>query len=252
MSGTTIQSVLRALDIIEVLAASSTPVRLQDIAVKTGINTSTCHHLLNSLAVRDFAIKHTKPKGYGLGPRFVQLARQNRRGFDLAGAAKAHLEALMRETGHSVCLATIENGNLQLQSVHNHPGAAADERWQGDFARAAHATSVGKAILAWLPENQIARIIATHDLTRFTDYTICTLGDLAENLRQVRRHGFALEDREHRDSVVAIACALRDSSGGVVGSIGCLLNSNAAKTETLQSVRRATMMAAEKVSSSIP
>jgi IclR family acetate operon transcriptional repressor len=158
----------------------------------------------------------------------------------------------MQKTGTSVCLATLDETNLELLSEQTHQSTPALENWRSGLSRASHATAVGKAILAWLPETQIARVVAMNDLTPFTDYTIRTLGELVENLRQIRRHGFSVEDREFEENIVGIACALRDASGGVVGAIGCLLSAEEATSERLQSIRIALTAAAAAIAPSIP
>ncbi|MEO3388243.1 IclR family transcriptional regulator [Mesorhizobium sp. CAU 1741] len=249
---TTVQSVLRAIDIIEVLANANRPLRLQEIADGVGLKTPTCHHLLNSLVTRDFATRLARPRSYSLGPRIAQLARQNRSRFDIVQAAQVHMAALVQKTGASVCLATLEETRLGIVTELIAPAAPDFRGWRGDLARAAHATAIGKAILAWLPETQIARVVAEHDLTPFTEFTIQTLGELVENLRQVRRHGFAVEDREFHPDTSGIACALRDKSGAVVGAIGCLIYQSDASIERLRTIQLEINAAALAMAPSIP
>lgn len=249
---TTVQSVLRALDIIEVLANANRPLRLQEVAVSVGLKPPTCHHLLNSLVARDFATRLPRPRSYSLGPRVAQLARQNRSRFDIVQAAQVHMSALVQKTAASVCLATIEETRLELVTELMAPAGPDLRGWRLDLPRAAHATAIGKAILAWLPETQIARVVAEHDLTPFTEFTIRTLGELVENLRQVRRHGFAVEDCEFRHDVSGIACALRDKSGAVVGAIGCLIPQSEASTDHLRFIQLELNAVARAMAPSIP
>ncbi len=236
-AGTTVQSVLRAIDIVEILAASSQPLRLQEIAEKAQLNLSTCHHLLNSLVTREFAARVQTPRAYVLGPRISNLAQQSRSRFDLAQIAKPHLTSLSQKTGASSCLATLLDTRLELVAKSDARGGADLDDWRADLSRAAHATAVGKAILAWLPEMQIARVVAVNDLTPFTDMTIQTLGELVESLRLIRRHGFAIEDCEYRPNVSGVASVLRDKSGGVVGAIGCMVPQKDASNERLRSIQ---------------
>lgn len=235
--GTTVQSVIRAIEIIETLANANRPLRLQEIAESIGLNPSTCHHLLNSLVTRDFAVRLSRPRSYSLGPRIAQLARQSRSRFDIVQTVQSHMAGLAQKTGASVCLATLEETRLELMTELASPSGPDLGAWRAGLSRAAHAAAIGKAILAWLPETQIARIVAENDLTPFTDYTIRTLGELVENLRQIRRHGFAVEDREFREGVSGVACALRDKSGGVVGAISCLVPHAEASSERLRAIQ---------------
>ena len=83
---------------------------------------------------------------------------------------------------------------------------------------APHATSVGKAIMAWLPEDEIKRILAS-GMKRFTDKTITELPALLESLRIVRRNGYAIDREEYLPGVICVGAAIRDQAGTVIGAI---------------------------------
>ena len=83
---------------------------------------------------------------------------------------------------------------------------------------APHATSVGKAIMAWLPEDEIHRIL-TGGMKRFTDKTITELPALINSLRAVRRNGYAIDREEHLPGVICVGAAIRDQAGTVIGAI---------------------------------
>ena len=83
---------------------------------------------------------------------------------------------------------------------------------------APHATSVGKAIMAWLPEDEIRRIVAD-GMKRFTDKTITEFPALIESLRIVRRNGYAIDREEFLPGVICVGAAIRDQAGTVIGAI---------------------------------
>ena len=85
--------------------------------------------------------------------------------------------------------------------------------------RASHATATGKAILAWLPESQILKVITENGLEQFTEHTKTSLLDLMEDLRGVRREGYAVDNEELRHGVICYGAALRNEQGAVVASI---------------------------------
>ena len=89
----------------------------------------------------------------------------------------------------------------------------------GGNANAAHATATGKAILAWLPPTELDRIVADKGLTAFTPNTITDIEKLGEELRLVRRNGYAIDREEFRPGVICLGAAIRDHAGAVVGSI---------------------------------
>ena len=114
--------------------------------------------------------------------------------------------------------------------------------------RPRQATALGKAILAWLPEPEIARVVADHGLAPFTKTSIVSLGELVESLRQVRRHGFAVEDREYREDEIAIGCVIREKAGAVVGSVGASVPVDGPSAANLQQLQIAVSHAAREIS----
>lgn len=232
---TTVQAVDRAITLIETLAETKHELRLQDIARMTGLKLSTCHHLLNTLLLRGYVAKMDRPRAYFLGPRISEIASMRGARFDIVREARPFLDQLSSETGATVRLAAFEGPDLTtLCELSGETGALPDGLGIVD---AAHATALGKAILAWLPEPEIARVVADHGLPRLTGRTIVSLGELVESLRQIRRHGFAVEDREFVDTEVAIACVIRDRAGAVIGSVGASLLAERTDSERLQALQ---------------
>lgn len=246
--GVTIQSVDRALSILEYIATASEPLKLQDIAHDLNLKTPTCYHLLNSLVKRGFVSRNAHPRSYYLGPKIGEMARHGSAHFDMRRAALPHLMALREEIGHTVCMAVFSGTELTLAAEAGRADGVQPGSYQPQFAGAAHATALGKAILAWLPEPQIARVVADRGLTAFTELTIVSLGDLVESLRQVRRHGFAVDTGEYRLNVISLAVALRDPAGGVIGSVGCLLPRDGDDLSMLRDIRGQVSVAASAIS----
>lgn len=239
---TTVQAVDRAIMLIETLAEAKQELRLQDIARMTGLKVSTCHHLLNTLLRRGYVAKMDKPRAYFLGPRLAEIASMRGARFDIVREARPFIERLAEETGTVVRLAAFEGTDLNVLCE---CAGSEDGRVLSD---AAHATALGKAILAWLPEPEIARVVADHGLAPFTRKTIVSLGELVESLRQIRRHGFAVEDREFRDDEISIACVIREKAGTVVGSVGATLPADSTDTASLQDLQLALSHTAREIS----
>ena len=238
-SGRTIQSVDRALDIIEILALSERSLSLKEIAQRAGLNASTCHHLLATLSDRKFVSRQPNSRGYVVGSRLGFLAESSLRQFSFVDAAMKELRKLNHETRESAHLAVIQGAELAiLAELDSNRAVRAGFDKHANRAAAAHATASGKAILAWLPEAEIARVIASGGFAKFTDNTVITIGDLVEELRQVRRNGFAIDMEEFQSGVAGIAAAVRDQNGAVVGSVGVTIPSMRAEGDRFQRVKR--------------
>lgn len=217
----TIQSVGRALDILEALSVAHGEMKLNEIAKAVGLNISTCHHLLATLAARGYVDHSPRERTYCLGNKILELSHARSRQLDLVHAAMPELRRLNADTRESVHLAVMQGANLTTLTKLDSPQPVRVGTDATGKTNAAHATATGKAILAWLPEPEIARVIAEKGFTRFTDKTIASLSDLIEELRLVRRKGYALDMEEFQPEVVCVGCAIRDHTGAVIGAISC-------------------------------
>lgn len=221
---TSIQSVERALAILECLANAEHEIRLRDVAMQCGINSSTCHHLLNTLVRRGYVSRTATGLGYQLGSRAWQLGKSaagNRGWLEHFLPLARHVRDV---TGEATVVAGLCEGRLTQLLRLDTSLSRTLVPCHKNISRAAHAVAVGKAILAWLPEPSIARVIADQGLDSLTPHTLCTLGELANSLRQARRHGFALDDEEFLPGIVSMGCVLRGPTGEVLGAIGCSLS----------------------------
>ncbi len=237
----TIQSVDRALDLLEVLSASGAELGLGEIASRSGLNSSTCHHLLSTLVARGYIGRNPRRRTYFLGTKILEISSHRVRQFNLIEVAMPELRRLNQLTRETVHLAVMQGHDLttlaKLDSTHP-IRVAADCSGK---ANAAHATATGKAILAWLPETEIARVIAEKGLRAFTDRTITNIADLMEGLRHVRRNGYAMDHEEFQPGVICIGAAIRDHSGAVIGSIGCSMPQMRANDDLLDKTKQAVL-----------
>lgn len=244
----TVQSVERALELLKILGEADGEMSLSEIASKAALRAPTCHHLLATLAKHGFVGRSARTRSYYLGSRITELSNQRLKQFSLVDIAMPHLRALNEATLESVHLATLQGHALvTLAKLESKLPirAGSDEPGKSD---AAHATATGKAILAWLPEAEIARVIAHTRLHRFTDKTISTISDLMEDLRLVRRNGYSVDNEEFQPGVVCIGAAIRDHLGAVIGSVSCSMPRMRAEGEHLEKVKTAVRTCVGKIS----
>lgn len=212
-----IQSVDRALYLLETIAEAGGEATLTDLANRTGLNISTCHHLLATLIKRGFATKVTGRRLYALGARIMYLSHACLQ-VDLPRRAQPYLEAINQATGETVHLAALQGDAVVTLAVREARHAVRVDTGRIGKVEAPHATSVGKAILAWLPEDEMRRILS-HGMKRFTEHTITEFPALLESLRVVRRNGYAVDREEHLPGVFCVGAAIRDQAGTVIGAI---------------------------------
>lgn len=245
----TIQSVERALDILEILADADGELPLNELAAGAHLNTSTCHHLLATLVKRGYAGQTSRTRSYFLGPRITDLSDSRLQQFNLSEIAMPELRRLNDTTLESVHLAVLQGASLVTFAKLDSKLPIRVGSDDGMKADAAHATATGKAILAWLPEPEIARVIANGGLKRFTDKTISTISELMEDLRLVRRNGYALDNEEFQTGVVCVGAAIRDHAGAVIGSVSGSMPSMRADGDHMARVKHSVQDCAARISS---
>ena len=212
-----IQSVDRALFLLETIAEGGGEATLTQLSNRTGLNISTCHHLLATLIQRGFATKVPGRRLYALGTRILTLGHACLQ-VDLPRRAQPYLESISRATGEAVHLAALQGDSVVMLAVRDARHAVRVDSGRIGRLPAPHAQSSGKAILAWLPEHEMRRILAD-GLKRYTPNTIIEFASLIEALRGVRRSGFALDREEYLPGVVCAGSAIRDQAGTVIGAI---------------------------------
>jgi len=245
-----IQSVDRAVSLLEAIAEAGGESTLTELSHRTRLNISTCHHLLSTLVARGYVAKVPVRRSYALGARILYLSNACLRQVDLPARAAPFIEKINERTGETVHLAVLQGDAMMkvAKRESRHP-VRVDTGTLGK-TDAAHATATGKAMLAWLPEDDMRRVLS-HGLTRFTPKTICEWPSLIEALRHVRRNGYAVDDEEYQPGVICIGAAIRDHNGAVVGAISASTPTMRANDEHLSLVREQVCSAVRALSAEL-
>jgi IclR family acetate operon transcriptional repressor len=238
-----VRSVRRALSLVNAIAEAGGEAALTDLSARTGLPVSTCHHLLKTLIECGYAAQVPGKKLYVLGTRFIQLSHACVNS-DLPRRAQPYLEAISEATGETVHLAALQGNAIVTVALREARHAIRVDAGGIGKLEAPHATSIGKAILAWLPENEIRRVLAT-GMASFTEHTITALPELIESLRQVRREGIAFDLEEFIPGVICVGAPIRDQAGAVIGAISASMPKMRA-TDAHMALTRAEIIAATR------
>lgn len=232
----TVQSVDRALDILEALAAVDDDLRLNDIAAKVGLNISTCHHLISTLVSRGYASQNSLTRGYHLGDHALALADVRAHQTDFLDVASREMRALNLRTGETVSMAIMQDYNLvDLIRVDNTETEVYGHQ-ENPWRNAAHATARGKAILAWLPSQEVESFAVANGLVRFTPNTITTLDALTAELHGIRSTGIAFGREEYSLGRFCLGAPLRDENGAVIGAVSCSMPTERAGKPAIETI----------------
>ena len=242
-----VQSVDRALALVDVLARSAGSLQLTELAQQTQLNVSTGHHLLATLVKWGY-VARTAGRRYALGARGLHLAQAFLKQVDLPRRALPHLDRISEATGETVHLAVLQGEAVGTLLKREGRHAVRVDTGAVGSADAVHATALGKAMLAWLPEHEIRRILATTGMAAFTPNTFTSVDIFLEELRLVRRHGHSVDREEYQPGVTCVGAAIRNHLGAVVGAISASAPTSRASDSHLAQMRESVMGAARALS----
>ena len=245
---TGVQSVERALRLMDIIADAGGEVSLTEISNLSGLNISTCHHLLATLANKGYVARRHGQRSYMLGAKILRLRDACLKHVNLPAMANSFIDQLNANTLEAVQLAVLQGDDLVTVLRRETKHAVRVDSGTPNKAHAAHATATGKAILAWLPEGEAARILSLTGLQVFTPNTITDWPALVEELRLVRRNGFSMDREEFQPGVICVGAAVRDESGAVVAALSVSTPTFRADEEKLAVIRDGVMATAAALS----
>ncbi len=213
-----VQSLSRALTLLERIAASETGITLSDLAQQVGLAASTTHRLLNTLEQHGFAALDADRGVWFVGVKAFTVGNAFLADRDVVGIARPFMRRLMERSGESVNLAILDDGEVVfLAQIQCREMMRMLVRLGGRAP--VHASGAGKCLLAALPDADVRRALARTGLRRYTDNTIDSQAALAADLARVRERGFAFDNEEHAVGLRCVAATLHDEHGDAVAAI---------------------------------
>ncbi len=196
-----VQSVDRALALLEVLASAGMPLGVGEVADLTDLPQGTVHRLLQTLHLRGY-VRRDAGRKYSLGTAAIRLADAAQRA--LARSSRPLLAELVSLSGETANLAVLEGDDVvyvaQVPSPHT-------LRMFAEVGRHVppHSTAVGKVMLAAMPREQTLALLRRTGLTPRTEHTITDLATFAAELDRVAEQGWAADEEEQEYGVRCVA-----------------------------------------------
>lgn len=241
-----IQALQRGLEILDVLAAAEAPMRCTALATHLGVDTSTAHRLLQTLAAHGYVAKDETSKMYTLGIAGLALARAFLRRLDVRAAARETLECLAGQTGECLHLAIEQDDQaVFVESLSgSHILTANTEVGQTEPL---YCTAVGKALLAALAEGRVRELLPGRR-RRFTSNTHATVRAVLDDLTACRKRGWSEDDEEYQEGIRCVASWIVDFEGTVIASIGLSAPKSRMSRERMAELGRLVKDAAVEIS----
>jgi DNA-binding IclR family transcriptional regulator len=240
------QAVLRALSLLKAFPPDRPERGVTELARAVGLNKTTAYRLLTALESEGMVERTPEGDGYRLGPEVLALGSRAQGAGELRAAARAELLALAQETRETATLEVLTGREVLIldEVIGGHvigSRPSVGTRW------AAHATSTGKVLLAYLPDGALEAFLR-EPLPPLTPRTVTEPAALRRELARVRERGAAVTTEELEPGYVAVGAPVRSAAGAVVAALSVGGPKGRLGAERLGLVARKLLTAAAQVS----
>jgi DNA-binding IclR family transcriptional regulator len=210
---------VRGLQILEVLArAEGRTLGVSGIAGQVGLGKATVTRLLHTLIACGYAAQDAPSRQYRLTGKILNLAHLASAGIDVLAVARPHLRNLRDRLNETVHLGMLDGLSVvyldKLESTNSIQLLSAVGQ-----TMPLHSTSLGKAMLAALPDDELEAKLAQMTFTRRTERTITSVEDFRVEIARTRARGYAIDDRENEPLGACVAAPVVDARGRLVAAI---------------------------------
>ena len=212
-------AVERALNILEAASQRREGLTNSEISRRLGIPKSSASYILRTLERRGYLRRDPESNRYRLGLKLLSLGGETQAGLDIAEVALPHMRALVERLGMTCHLAVVDQNEAVYIEKVEAPGFFKVNTWVGR-RMFLHSTSVGKALLAWMPKADREALLHNCDFKRRTPKTITSLSRLLTELERVHEQGYAIDDEENSLGARCFGAPVFDALGNVVAAMG--------------------------------
>lgn len=217
MSDNSVQSIERALDIIEVIAVSPRGKTLTEVAKAVDLHKSTAHRLLSTLQARGY-VKRSDDGVYRVGLKLVEAVSFHINNLELQTEARPFIAKITATLGLTAHLGVLDEDKVvyieKMDTISN-PKLYS----QIGLRSYSYCSSLGKCLLSNYSKEELYHILKDCSFIKFTPKTISNVEELYRELQQVRMQGFAIDDEEHEKGHRCIGAPIYDYRGDIIAAL---------------------------------
>jgi DNA-binding IclR family transcriptional regulator len=208
---------VRGLEVLDVVAAGGGTATAKQIARQLGLTQSTCYHLLRTLKSEGYIVR-VGSAAYDVGPRGGRLGRNLDNRFGPSPEVSALLSRLHSKTHETAYVCGWYHGTIVMQQFIGGTGPVMVGQLVVGYSGDMHARASCKSVLAHLPAEIVQTMFDGVPLRALTPHTTVGYPELVQELRQIKRQGYALDIDEFAEGVCCASAAFFDAEGSPVGS----------------------------------
>lgn len=242
-----IQSVARALQIVDCLSTIEDGMTLATIAQEMDLPKSTVYGLLATLREFDYVYQDNETGYYMLGTRLFELGNQVARNWDIRDIALPIMKKLNKEFGETVHLGAEDNGDmLYIEKIES--DSFLNITSGVGLRLPMHCSGLGKILLAQKSSAELKRLVTQKGLPPLTKQTITTMKELEKELRVIRKQGYAIDDGETMEGLRCVGAPILDANGKVRYAISVSGHVKDVYGKRLDTIIQETINAANQIS----
>jgi IclR family transcriptional regulator, KDG regulon repressor len=213
-----IQSVDRALRILDLFDEYETELKITDISEKMQLHKSTVHSLLKTLQHHHYIEQNPENGKYRLGMKLFERGNLVIRHLDIRAISKKHLIDISVKTGNTVHLVILDGKEgIYIDKVEGTSGTVLYSRIGRRVP--VHSSAVGKALIAFKDDKELKEFLKGYVYKRHTANTITSEEQFLAELEKVRKNGYALDNEENEPGITCVAVPIWDHSGNVIAAM---------------------------------
>src|ERR1700688_2944708 len=214
------KSLQKAMKILFYMGQHGPETRIAEIASGLHLNKTTVYRLLSALEGLDLVQKDPENEHYCLGLKLHELGTKAVRARTLQSEARRYLREMAHVCNETVSLAVPGAGGVVCLERFDSPRTMITVRTPVGALFPAHCSAAGKAVLAYLSEEDVDAILLNNRLTRYTVNTHTRMAEVKNDLRRVRERGYALDEQELEYGLNGVAAPVISQDARVVGAVG--------------------------------
>ena len=214
-----VQSVDRALRIIEFLAENPTGAGITEISKSLGLSKGTVHRLISTLKERDFAYQSSNTELYRLSYKILYLYNCISNNIDMFKVSRPIIRTFADKVDATVHLATLDEKRSNIVYIDRIEPMNSQKLFvmSSRVGKKApcYCTAAGKMLLSQYSDDEIRDIMKGEEYKTYTDKTIKNIDEFLEEIHKVRKQGYALDENEYDHGIICISIPIYNSNGKI-------------------------------------
>jgi IclR family KDG regulon transcriptional repressor len=243
-----VQVLDRAINILEFISQQGTgEAGLPELSVAMGLHKTTTHRIAHALESRGLLRRGRDSNRYRLGLRLYDLGCQALDYVNICDEARPLMTRVAHEVGETAHLALLDRTEvLYIERVEAQRSFSMGSKL--GTRNPVHCTSLGKAILANIPETEVEQILSTCRMEARTRNTITNVAALKRELKLIRERGYAIDDEEIEDGIRCIAAPILDATNRAIAAVSVSGPSSRIAPARFQPIGKAMLTVARELS----